>query len=200
MQLDIALNKALEEIQGISPYVIAAKSNAIFDGSKFTLPFFNRTFFVHHPEVVIEEMDKQDSPPQWLQLILLHYLLKADGVSVADQWTIYKYLPGGYLFEARFYQMAIRSLLNRFGNDLEGFCQAALSLGGTPMSRTGDAAFRFLALPQIPLACILYLGDDEVAPSINIFFDAAASHYLLTEDLSYVGAYLSAELRRRKPS
>ena len=63
------------------------------------------------------------------------------------------------------------------------------------MSRSGDAAFRFLALPKIPMGCILYLGDEEVPASINMLFDAAAPHYLPTEDLSYLGIYLSQALR-----
>lgn len=197
MNIDIAWEKALKEMQGVSPYVVAAKSGTIFDGDKFSLKFFNQTLFIRHPEVVVENVDGK-SPPQWVQLILLHYLLTADGTSVADHWITYKYLPGGHLFEARFHQMATRPLVSAFGDDREGFCQAALSLGGTTMSRTGDAAFRFLALPQIPLACILYLGDEEVSPSINILFDAAAPHYLPTEDLSYLGVYLSTELQRHK--
>jgi hypothetical protein len=94
--------------------------------------------------------------------------------------------------------MAIRPLLDSFGNDADGFRQAALAIGGKPMTRTGDAAFRFLALPKIPMGCILYLGDDEVSPSINVLFDAVAPHYLPTEDLSYLGLSLFIELRGHK--
>ncbi len=191
----LALEKALKEMKGISPYVVAAKSSANFDGTKFTLPFFNQAFFVYYPKVKIEEADKQTSPPEWVQLILLHYLLNAEGSPVADQWITYRYLPGAHLFAARFHNMAIRSLVKAFGNKLDVFREASLSLGGIPMSRTGDAAFRFLALPQIPMACILYLGDEEIASSVNILFDAAAPHYLPTEDLSYLGVYLSGALR-----
>jgi len=110
-------------------------------------------------------------------------------------WVTYRYLPGARLFDQRFTNMAVQPLLDYFGNDADGFRQAGLSIGGRPMTRTGDAAFRFLALPKIPIECILYLGDEEVSPSINILFDAAAPHYLPTEDLSYLGLYLSTTLR-----
>ncbi len=196
--LDVALNKAIEELRGISPYVVAARSGIDFSDGKFKLPFFNRNLLIHYPEVTIEEAGKSAPPPQWLQIIFLHYLLTADGIPVADSWITYRYLPGAYLFEARFYSLAIQSLIKAFGNDVEGFRRASLSLGGVPMSRTGDAAFRFQAFPQVPLACILYLGDEEVAPSISILFDASATHYLPTEDLSYLGTYLSFELPKYK--
>ncbi len=48
------------------------------------------------------------------------------------------------------------------------------------------------------MACILYLGEDEIPPSINVLFDAAADTYLPTEDLSYLGLYLALSLRERK--
>jgi hypothetical protein len=66
------------------------------------------------------------------------------------------------------------------------------------MDRTGDAAFRLLALPKIPVGCILYLGDSEVSPSINILFDEAAPHYLPTEDLTILGSLLNSALKSYK--
>jgi hypothetical protein len=198
MPLDFAWDKAVEQLRELSPYVIAGRSGVSFTANRFELPFFHRLFFIFYPEIRVEEAGEQTPPPRWLQLILLHYLLTADGTPVADRWITYRYLPGAYLFEGRFQSMAIQPLVRAFGQDIEGFKRACLSLGGVPMSRTGDAAFRFLALPCIPVACILYLGDEEVAPSVNILFDSAASHYLPTEDLSYLGSYLSLELQRRR--
>ncbi len=195
MNVDLAMEKALREMKQISPYVVASKSGAEFVGGKFHLPLFDQTFLVHYPEVRIEGAHDRSSPPEELQLVLLHYLFTADGAAVADQWITYRYLPGGHLFSGQFYNLAIRSLVQTFGNDIEGFRQACLSLGGNLMSRSGDAAFRFLGLPRVPLACLLYLGDEEVAPGVNILFDAAVPHYLPTEDLCYLGVYLSSELR-----
>lgn len=200
MHFDIAYRKAQEEIEAVSPYVVASKSGASFEEGKFIIPFFNRSFSVHYPEVKVEEVGSDTSAPRWLQILLMHYLLTADGIPISGMWITYRYLPGAYLFEQRFAASVLKPLINAFGNDAEGFRHAALSLGGTPMTRTGDAAFRFLALPKIPMGCILYLGDEEVSPSINMLFDAAAPHYLPTEDLSLLGTYLSAALRGFKES
>jgi len=93
--------------------------------------------------------------------------------------------------------MAIGPLTKGFGNDLEGFKRAGTILGGEPITRTGDAGFRFLALPRIPMACILYLGDEEVQSSVNVLFDASAPAYLPTEDLSIVGTYLNSMQKYR---
>lgn len=197
MPLDLGLAAAWQELQSLSPFVVAAKSGADFQAGRFRLALFNRPIFVPWPRGQVADEGGEAVPP-WLELLLLHYFVTADGTPVADQWIAYRQLPGAALFQGRFYNMAIRSLVPAFGHDREGFCRASEALGGIAMSRTGDAAYRFLALPHLPMSVILYLGDEEVAPSVNILFDASAPHYLPTEDLSYLGSYLSARLRSLK--
>jgi len=194
MSLNAAYRKAKEDFEGISPYVAASMSGVSFEAGKFTIPLFNRSFVIHHPVVKVEGVSSDTSPPQWLEILLMHYLLTADGTPVSDMWINYRHLPGAQLFERRFDKMAITRLTRSFGNDAERFRQACLSIGGTAMSRTGDAAFKFLALPKIPMGCILYLGDEEVSPSVAVVFDSAASHYLPTEDLSLIGTYMTTAL------
>jgi hypothetical protein len=198
MGYEIALEQALQEMKGVNPHAVASKSGAEYDRGQFKLPFFNRTFVIHFPEVRIEEFAVTSLPPQWLQVLLLHYLLRAKGMPVADEWIAYRHLAGAYLFERRFISMAITPLQRAFGDDVESFRKAGLALGGTPMTRTGDAAFRFLAFPKIPVACIFYLGEEEMPSRVNILFDAVAHTYLHTEDLSLVGTYLSTALQKCK--
>lgn len=195
MGLDNAYEKAQKDMAGLSPNVAASMSGAIFDKGMFTIPFFRRSFTIHLPEAKVTDIGSDTAPPRLLEILLMHYLVHADGTPVSGMWITYRHLPGANLFEQRFTDMALQPLLDSFGNDAEGFRQAGLAIGGTPMSRTGDAAFRFMALPKIPMGCILYLGDDEVPPSINILFDAAAPHYLPTEDLSYLGLHLRLALQ-----
>lgn len=198
MANDAALAKALDEMKGISPYAVASKSGTDYDGSRFRIPFFNRVFLVYYPEIKVVEEGDSALAQQWLEIILLHYLLQADGVSVADDWIAYRQLPGASLFERRFTQMAINPLLRAFGNDIESFKKAGAALGGISMTRTGDAAFRFMALPKIPMACIFYQGEEGIPSSVNILFDAAAENYLPTEDLSLLAVYLVNAMRKAK--
>jgi hypothetical protein len=198
MGLDIAYQKAREDMARLSPHVAASMSGASLNGGRFTVPLFHRSFTILFPEAKVAEVGSDTPHPQWLEILLMHYLVNADGTPISGMWITYRHLPGAHLFEQRFTNMALRPLLDSFGNDAEGFRQAALAIGGKPMTRTGDAAFRFLALPKVPMGCILYLGDDEVSPSINILFDATAPHYLPTEDLSYLGLHLRLALQGHK--
>ena len=61
-----------------------------------------------------------------------------------------------------------------------------------------DAAYRFQAFPRLAIAVQLWEGDDEFPGRVQVLFDAAASHYLPTEDLSGVGDWLAHKLRFAK--
>ena len=198
MANDAALAKALEDMKGIVPYVVASKSGAEYEAGAFRVPFFNRVFLVYYPDVKVAEERSPTPVPQFLEIILLHYLLQADGTGIADQWIAYRQLPGAHLFERRFVQMAVNPLVRIFGEDIEGFKRAGTALGGIPMDRTGDAAFKFRALPRIPMACILYLGEEDIPSSVNVLFDASAPNYLPTEDLSLLGVSLVGAMKKAR--
>ncbi len=198
MSNEAALEKALEEMKGITPYAVASKSGTDYDGSRFRIPFFNRVFLVYYPDIEIVEENSEAPVPQFLQIILLHYLLQSTGAAIADEWIAYRQLPGSALFERRFLQMAVQPLLRTFGDDVEAFRRAGESLGGMPMTRTGDAAFRFMALPRVPIACIFYQGEEGIPSSVNILFDVSAEQYLPTEDLSLLGVYLVGAMKKAK--
>lgn len=198
MAYDAALAKALDDMKGISAYAAASKSGVDYDGSRFRIPFFDRVFLVYFPEVRVMEEGSSAPVPQFLEIILLHYLLQANGAALADEWIAYRQLPGASLFESRFMQMAVNPMLRTFENDVEGFRKAGSALGAIPMTRTGDAAFKFMALPRVPMACILYQGEEGIPSSVNVLFDAAAHNYLPTEDLSLLGVYLVGAMKKAR--
>ena len=197
--METAYEQALVDVAALNAPVAAAESGANYENGVFTLTFYNRTFTINHPDVRVEEVGDDAPVPMWISLLLLHYLIHSSGIPAQGHWITYRELPGATLFEKRFRQMAIQPLLNVYGNDAEGLKKAGESLGGLPMDRTGDAAYRFLSLPHIPVSVILYLGEDEIPSTVNILFDAAAESYLPTEDLSYVGMYLAIALMKAKP-
>lgn len=200
MANDEALAKAQEEMKGIQTYNAAARSGTKYDGKRFRIPFYNRVFLVHYPELRVEEEGNSDPVPQFLEIILLHYLLQASDTTVGSAWIAYRQLPGSALFERRFIQMAMQPLQRIFGDDIEGFKKAGEAVGGVSIDQVGDAAFKFMALPNIPLAVIFYLGEDEIPSSFNVLFDASAPSYLPTEDLSLLGVYLVGALKKVKPA
>jgi len=197
--METAYEQALVDVAALNGPVAAAESGASYEDGVFTLKFYNRTFSIYHTDVRVEEVGSDVPVPMYIALLLMHYLIQACGIPEDGHWITYREMPGGTLFEKRFHQMAIQPLLNVYGHDAEGLKQAGESLGGLPMDMAGDVAFRFMALPKIPISVILYLGEDEIPSTVNILFDAVAPSYLPTEDLSYVGMYMAIALMKAKP-
>ncbi len=76
---------------------------------------------------------------------------------------------------------------------LEAFRLAAASLGGEALD-LADAAFSFRALPRVPVAVLIWLGDEEMPGEAHVLFDAGAHGYLPSEDLAGLGGLLAGRL------
>lgn len=198
MSWEAAHRKALEDLQTLNPLVAANKGGALYEEGRFRLRLLNREFLISYPGGGVVEIGPEAAPSLTTQVLLLHYLIQASGAAIAGRWITYRELPGAYLFQAKFHNMAHRTLGRAFGQDAVGFRRAGLALGGMSLDRTGDAGFHLLALPRIPMAGILYLGEEDIPPSVNILFDASAPEYLSTDDLFVLGVQLSLALQKLK--
>ena len=54
----------------------------------------------------------------------------------------------------------------------------------------GDLAVRIQALPLIPVALILWRGDDEFSPEGTILFDRTVSKILSAEDIAWLAGMI----------
>lgn len=90
------------------------------------------------------------------------YALGRDIVSPQD-------LKEAHYFKGR-HQLPLGPLLERFGNDPDGFRKSAEALGGSPMDMA-DAAYRLRPFPRIPLYYLLWQGDQEFEPRLSVLFD-----------------------------
>ena len=140
-------------------------------------------------------------------ILLLHYLLTADGVPPAGAWSAYRELPDGMFYAFSFMQRAEQPVARAFAaspEGLDGFRAAARALGGDALT-LGDASFRFVALPRVDVAVLVWAGDDEEPGEARVLFDGSAGHYLPAEDLAGLGGQIAhrlpaaaaAEVRRR---
>jgi len=129
-------------------------------------------------------------------ILLLHYLLLADGAAPAGSWSAYRELPDGLFYAASFAGRAETPLTRAFAGspaDLDVFRTAARAAGGDALT-LGDASFRFVALPRVDVAVLVWAGDDEEAGEARMLFDANAGHYLPAEDLAGLGGQLAHRL------
>ena len=193
----LALEKAKQDLRGRDPMMAAALSGAKYEKltasrGRFRLKFWEEEYIIGYPEASVCEKSGQE-PSIFIQILILHYLINADGTPSADKWISFRELPGGLGFDPAFQQHASQPLARAFGHDAEGFVKAAEALGGEHLN-FGSASFLFRVFPRQWVAVVLDLADEEFPAWVNILFDGAASHYLPTEDWVVVGELLSRRL------
>jgi hypothetical protein len=177
----------------------AAQSGCAVSPGGVSVPFFGQPHLVTHPDGDVSAAGAAVHVA--VDILLLHYLLRADGAPPAGDWRAFRELPDGLFYSASFAERAEAPLGQAFGavppaggdEGLGRFRAAAAAAGGLPLD-LADAAFAFQALPRLALAALMWAGDDEFPAQVSVVFDAAAGHYLPAEDLAGLGGLLARRL------
>lgn len=98
----------------------------------------------------------------YLKNIAAIYPLGSDIVGVKD-------LKENHFFTGP-HEFRLQPLIKRFEKDPDGFRKAALALDGQAVDMA-DAGFRLLPFPRVPIYYLLWTGDDEFKPRIQLLFD-----------------------------
>ncbi|GAW94271.1 DUF3786 domain-containing protein [Calderihabitans maritimus] len=196
LNYQVTYQKAVAELAKKNPIEVSWKSNTAFveQESAFCISYFNQQYRVAFPSGEVKGPDGKE-PALVDKIILLHYLINAQGIPLSRQWITFKELPGGSIYTEPFMKRAIHPFTTIFGNRPELFRQAAATLGGVEQS-VGDIAMTIQVLPMVPLTFVLWLGDDEFLPSGNILFDASAPSYLPTEDYAVLPGLAVKRMKR----
>ncbi len=196
-----ALQKAKAEFSRLDPVEAAVRAGVIYtapesNAGQVQIAFFGTHYCVQWPSGAAVRASDQKEADVATRLLLMHYIITADGAPMASKWIAFRNLPSGLGYDAAFQRRASAPLVQAFGAPGHGqtsFEVAARMLCGERL-RFGDAAFCFRLLPRVWLAVVLYVADDEFPASANMLFDAAAEHYLATEDLAVLGGMLAGRL------
>lgn len=198
LNMDVTLEMAQKEFAELAkddPQHIAFRAGVGYldEEDEFLVPFLNEEYRVRFPSGEVYQQDKEVSLDK--QILILHYLNSAEGVPLKHQWISFKELPSGQIYINPFHNRAIRPLVKYFGEQPEKLLKAGLALGGEKGDK-GDASVIINIFPMVPIAYIIWLGDDEFPPAGNVLFDASASSYLPTEDYAVTGGMVVYELKK----
>ena len=192
------LRAALRQRQ---PAALALRAGAPFEpispeGARLRLSFLGNDFVIPCPAFdVLKAGDGTPASP-FVQALVLSYLHQADGTRRAHEWISFRELPGGQFYHQAFQGYTGDVLTARLGNDLAAFRRGAEPLADARLSAYGDAAYSFRAFPNLYLAVIYWLGDEEFPARASVLFDKAAAHYLPLDGLAVVGSRLVSLILR----
>lgn len=193
-ELQEAREKARREFRLLDPSWMASRSGTFYSYPRrtFFVPFFGETYTVSYPEAAVARGDGSPAGAREA-LIILHYLVHADGSRVRGQWVAYRDLPGARYHEPAFVAEVERPL----SLGLAGRLEAVKAWAGAKacfVDLPGDIAAAWDVLPRVPLLLIFNEADEEFPASARIFFDVTAPNYLPTEDLSVLAEIAALRL------
>lgn len=200
MNLNVTYDLACKEFSEKSPVEMAWKSQAEFDKDRscFYLPFYSDKLIVTYPEGEVKNAERREEVNITEKILVLHYLINSQGAPLTDRWIAFREIPGGSIYMEAFKGRSFYSFLGTFGNNQDAFEKAALSLGGKKRNM-GDISFEIPVFSMVPVIYILWLGDEEIGPSVNILFNESAPYYLPTEDYAVIGSLTSGKLKKSAP-
>lgn len=193
--LEETLKQAAERFATLDPQEVAERAAVTFnaDNTTLTIPFLKENYFVQHPSGQVTTA-KGESASIYLAIIILHYLVTADGKPLSEHWIAYRHLPGGDIYIEPFQKRAINPFLHTFGERPDDFQKAAAALGGYRLQISGISMV-VPVLPRVPICFTIWPGDEEMPTAANILFDEAASSYLPTEDYAHLPAIVNSAMK-----
>jgi hypothetical protein len=164
------------------------------EARRIRVPFLGDRYFVDlESQKVLFENGSEVYP--FLSVLLLHYLVGVSETSLAGEWIPFREFEGGSAYVGSFTDRSLVPLRRAFGDRPDLLVPAGGPLGAEPLD-LGDVSVRVPVFPKIPLAVVLWRGDDEFPPEANILYDKTANSILRTEDLAICGALTVSKLRK----
>lgn len=185
-----AVELAREALRERSPHRVAALSGAGISGSGQELilgfDFLNRKVMCRWSDLKLSWADREKEIPVQQQVLLLHYLAGAKGECVSGRWIGYQEVPDGRFYLDAFVRRAKMPLVQGLGKEPRLLAELAGRLYGAAPLEEGDCGVRVQALPRVPVALILWAGDEEFEPEGNILFDESITEILPAEDIAWL--------------
>lgn len=113
----------------------------------------------------------------FFRLMVLVYLTEARDVLPRHTWVSEKDLKGGSTFFRGPHSLQVREIEGRYGKDPDAFLEAGKRLGGSQVLY-GDKGFALDVFPRVPMAYVLWKGDEEFPPKVGVLFDSTVESHL----------------------
>jgi hypothetical protein len=132
--------------------------------------------------IISNGVKRNDQPveeelPPFFYLMVLCYLTEAKETKPTHTWVSEKDLKGGSTFFRGPHSLQVGELEDFYGKNPDAFLKAGRKLGGSEILY-GDKGFALEVFPKVPLAYILWKGDEEFPPKIGLLFDSTIEFHL----------------------
>ncbi len=166
-----------EKLNRLTSSEVCERTEVLYshDQKGYVLPFLNQQYIIIPKERMILKISREagsigEELSPHFYLISLFYLTESKKLEPSRHWISEKDLRGGETFFRGPHAIQVAELIAKYGRDPEAFVRAGKRFGGVEMLY-GDRSFGLDAFPRIPLVYVLWRGDQEFSPQINVLFD-----------------------------
>ena len=173
------LEKMWQDLQQCDSDEVCKRGRLQFIDGAYVIPFMDSAYRIDPVQKSISNADGNVGTPvkSHLAMLLLAYLNGADPMEPSGNWVTASQLPGGDLFFSGPHGLPVAPLLARYGEKPDEFLDRCRKLGAEVLE-FGDASVSFSALPKLPVAFVLWAGDDEFPADLKVMFDSTADRHV----------------------
>jgi len=183
-----------KDLTELNPEDVSKRALCRYDDIKkcYILPVWGDEYAVYPYKQRIERISKNfENPHEYLELFIIHYLLKSKENALCNEWISEKDIPGGATFFRGPHVIPTDMIASRYNDAIEKFKKVCEQHGGVPLEMA-DAAYIFKIAPRIPVAVLYWEGDDEFPPESKILYDKSVTEHL-TSDIIFALAVAICE-------
>jgi len=189
-----ALKLASEKLSDKNPDLVVSLSGAEIardkEGrTKLLLNTLGQKVSITWPDFSFASEKAEAEIPIQQQVLYLHYLYGAwssSGARATGEWISFQEIPDGRFYMEAFQRRAKNPMVMSFGERPELLLKVATEMYGAAPFNQGDVSVVVRALPLVPVALILWKGDEEFPPEGNILFDRSIIGILSAEDIAWL--------------
>lgn len=169
---DIIDPSYFKELAKADHELLCRNSRCSFDIKKgsYIINIWDWQYIISPLEETIKVAGGVEQPHKYLDLFCIYYLLKQIDTGLSGEWISEKDLAGGPTFFRGPHLVPTEFISNRFADDLQLFTARCEQLGGVKL-KMADASYRFTITPDIPVAVLYWIGDEDFPAEAKILYD-----------------------------
>ncbi len=180
---------AVEQLSNADAQTLARKSQAKYDTASCALRvvYLGQPYLVHWPSGNVTKIGADEEIPITTKLLILNYILSANGQPPSGELIAFRDLPGAATYEPSFNKRCLNPLVTTFDGKPDLLYAVAERLSGVK-SDIADASVTIPVLPLLSVTYGIWHGDEEFPASGVILFDTCARRMLTPECLVVAAA------------
>jgi hypothetical protein len=183
--LDTAFNVVRERFTSVDIKQQCQRSGAAYSLDTITLKYLDCDYKIDISSVQVSPVKSSQPISLREKILILHYFTQAKGTPASGKLIAYRDLPGGLVYYPTFTKRTIKPLINSFGKNPDLLISAG-KVFNAKQGDIGDVSLVIDVFARVPVTCVLWLGDNELNPEMNLLFDANITDYLASEDVTIV--------------